>query len=379
MSANLATQPPPATGPSAPIVRDEGELATGERFRPIVLAALTLALVALCLALAYPFLPAVTWGAALAIIAWPLHAWVRRRLFGHRTAAALLTSAVVVAAIVAPGAFVARELAREAADAAEQMQQDHAKGTLKSRLAATPGMAGVAGWLDRAEVDIDAEVGKAVRSYFGDGFAFAQGWLMTLLQSALALFILFYLLRDRAELLAAVRRLLPLRPAEADRVFTSAADSVYANLYASLITSVIDGVSGGLVFWALGLPAPVTWGLVMFVLSLLPVAGIFIVWVPAAVYLALIGQWGGTAALAAWGVGCSVLIDTLLYTRLAGNRMRLHPVPALLAFVGGLALFGASGMIIGPAILAVTVAVLEVWHARATNTELPPMEKSSGG
>ncbi len=116
------------------------------------------------------------------------------------------------------------------------------------------------------------------------------------------------------------------------------------------------------------------WGVVIFVLSMLPVVGIFLVWLPAAVYLALIDQWGGAAALVAWGIGSSVLVDTLLYTRLAGGRMRLHAVPTLLAFVGGLAVFGASGLVLGPAILAVTVATLEVWHARATDTELPALE-----
>ena len=57
--------------------------------------------------------------------------------------------------------------------------------------------------------------------------------------------------------------------------------------------------------------------------------------------IALVGDWGGTAAMVAWGVGVSILVDTLLYTRLAGDQMRLHPVPMLLAFIGGLAVFGA--------------------------------------
>jgi predicted PurR-regulated permease PerM len=190
-------------------------------------------------------------------------------------------------------------------------------------------------------------------------------------------FILFYLLRDRAELLAAVRRMLPLRRAEADRVFESAAGSVYANLYATLVTSAIDGVTGGLMFWALGLPSPVTWGAVMFVLSLLPVAGIFLVWVPVAAYLAMTGNWGGAAALTAWGIGCSILSDTLLYTRLAGDRMQLHPVPALIAYVGGLTVFGASGIVLGPAIVAVAVAVLDVWHHRAADEPLAPSQSAA--
>ncbi|MBN9118588.1 MAG: AI-2E family transporter [Planctomycetes bacterium] len=354
-----------------PIVRDEGPLATGERLRPFALAALTVVLLALCALLAYPFLPAVTWGVALAVVAWPLHAWILRRITEHRTAAAVLSALVVVLAIVVPGAFVAQQLAREAASAADQMREDRAKDTVRDRLARVPGMGDVVAWADRTGIDIDAEARGAVRSYFGDAGALAQGSVMAVLQAVIAVFILFYMLRDRRELLAGVRRLLPMRRSEADRVFDGAAGSVYANLYASLLTSAIDGFTGGLLFWFLGLPSPVTWGVVIFVLSLLPVAGIFMVWLPAAVYLALVDDWGGAAALVAWGAGCGVLVDTLLYTRLAGARMRLHQVPALIAFLGGIAVFGASGMILGPAILAVTVAVLDVWHHRVTGDEVP--------
>jgi len=125
-------------------------------------------------------------------------------------------------------------------------------------------------------------------------------------------------------------------------------------------------------FWALGMPSPVLWGVVMFILSVLPIVGTFIVWMPAAIYLALVGQWPSALALVAWGVAGWIVVDNYIYVKLAGGRMRLHEVPALIAFLGGLYLFGASGMILGPAILAVTVAVLEVWHRRALYTPPSP-------
>jgi predicted PurR-regulated permease PerM len=151
---------------------------------------------------------------------------------------------------------------------------------------------------------------------------------------------------------------------ESDRVFQGFADSVHANLHATLVTSVIDGVGGGLMFWLLGVPSPVMWGVVMFFLSFLPIVGTWLVWLPAAAYLALTGHVAGAVILIAWGVASLIVVDNFIYVRIAGDRMHLHQVPALLAFVGGLAVFGATGMILGPAMLAVTVAVLEVWHRR---------------
>jgi len=70
------------------------------------------------------------------------------------------------------------------------------------------------------------------------------------------------------------------------------------------------------------------------------------------------------SALLAWGIGSFIVVDNFLYARLAGERTRLHPVPALLAFLGGLAMFGIAGMILGPAILALALAFQEVWKMR---------------
>jgi predicted PurR-regulated permease PerM len=366
--------PPPSnssTDPTPAIVQHEGPLATGERLRPYALAVLTLALVALCVWLAWPFLPAITWGVALAVIAWPLQTWILRRLIANRTWAAGLATLAVVLAVVVPGVFVVREVGREAASAADQMKEEQAKNIVRERMVHTPGLEGVVRWADRTGIDLDAEVRKAVQSFFGDPAALAQGSVAALLQAVIAVFIIFYMLRDRAELLAGVRRVLPMRRAEIDRVFTDAAGSVYANLYATLVTSAIDGLGLGLMFWLVGLPSPVTWGVVTFVLSFLPILGTYLVWMPAAIYLMLAGQWGGALAIIVYGVVTWGIVDNVIYVRIAGDKMRIHQIPTLIAFLGGLVVFGASGMILGPGILAVTVAVLDVWHHRAAGEAVP--------
>lgn len=313
-----------------------------------------------------------TWAVALAIIAWPMHVWVSRHVAQPGLAAGL-TSVLVVVVILVPGLFVTYQLAREAGSAAERVQTQPSEGIVRRTMAENPALAGAVEWMDRVGLDLDREVRQVIGTYTRDASSLIQGSIAAVLQAAVALFILFHLFRDRAALTRSVGRLLPMTRDEADRVFRGAADSVHANLYACVITSLIDAVSGGLMFWILGLPSPVLWGVVMFVLSILPVVGIFIVWMPASVMLALNGRWIETVTLAAWGVTCGIVVDNLLYVRLAGNRMRLHQVPTLLAFLGGLVVFGASGMILGPAILAVTVAVLGVWHRRAADPDAPPV------
>jgi predicted PurR-regulated permease PerM len=340
---------------------------TARGYRSTALALLTLALIALCVILLLPFLPALAWGVALAVIAWPLQSWMIRHVH-RRTLAAGLTTAVIIILIVVPGLFVVYQLSREAATTADQMRGEKPETAVRDRLAGTPGAGATLQWLERVGVNVDREVHRAIERYTRDLSALVEGSLMGLVQFAVAMFILFHILLDREALLGRVRGLLPMSRVEGDQVVKSAADSVHANLHATLVTSVIDGLSGGLMFWLLGLPSPVTWGAVMFFLSFLPLLGTWIVWLPAAGFLALSGLWLNAFILLAWGIASSAIVDNIIYVRIAGDRMRLHQVPALLAFLGGLAVFGVSGMILGPGILAVTVAILDVWHHRATGT-----------
>lgn len=174
---------------------------------------------------------------------------------------------------------------------------------------------------------------------------------------------------DRAQFLHGLRDLLPLTRPESDRVLACAADSVHAGLYANVVTSLIDSIGSGLIFWGLGLPAPVLWGAVMFVLAFLPIAGAGLVWGPAAVYLAVGGRYGAAAIVVGWGLLTFIVIDSILYFRLVGNRMRTHPVVAIIAFLGGIAVFGMSGMVLGPAIVAVTMAFRDVWQSRMCGSD----------
>jgi predicted PurR-regulated permease PerM len=117
-------------------------------------------------------------------------------------------------------------------------------------------------------------------------------------------------------------------------------------------------------FWWLGLPSPVLWGVVMGMLAIVPILGAFIVWMPAAVYLVLSGDVGKAVILTVWGAVVIGFIDNLLYPLFVGRRAHLHTVPVFIAIMGGLALFGSAGMIVGPVILVVTVGLMHAWRSR---------------
>jgi predicted PurR-regulated permease PerM len=331
--------------------------------RVAALAALTAALLALCAALAVPLLPALTWGAALAVVAWPLHAWVARRV-ARPNVAALLSTAAVVALVVAPVLFVAFQAARESAALAERFKEGGAGAGPRERLAQTPALGRAARWAESLGVDLDAQARQAADAAAQSAAALAGVSARAAAQCLVAAVVLFFLLRDRQLFGRGLRGLLPVPDEEARHVARRAADSIHANLYANVLTSAIDAAGAGLVFWAVGVPAPVLWAAVAFVVTLLPLVGSAGFWVPAVAALALAGEWGAAAAVLAWGVSTWVLVDHLLYVRLLGGRLRVHPLPLLVAILGGLAVFGASGLVLGPAVLAVTDAVLDVWRRR---------------
>jgi len=354
----LVAEPPvlPAPAPTqAP--------ATSDFVRLGALAVITVALVVLCVLLIVPFLPGVAWGVALAIIAYPIDRALVRR-FGNRTVSALLSTALVTALILVPGIFVAYRLTLETATAAQHLQEATQQTELKTELAEVPGLSSVLPWLERFGVDVEGEVRKFIGAHTQDVAQLTQGSVAAVVQFLMTIFVLYFLFRDRERFLDGLREMLPLSRNETDQVFAGAADSVHANLRACVITSFIDATAGGLIFWAVGLPAPLLWAAVMFLLAMLPILGAALVWVPAALYLIAIGRVLPGVAILVWGITFFICIDNLLFSRLAGNRMRMHPVITLIAFLGGIALFGVSGMVLGPATFAVTLAVIEVWHRR---------------
>ena len=117
----------------------------------------------------------------------------------------------------------------------------------------------------------------------------------------------------------------------------------------------------------------------MAALAVVPVLGAFVVWIPAALFLAMEGSWGRALILAVWGGLVVSTIDNLLRPILVGNRLKLHTVLAFIALVGGLIAFGASGLILGPVVLTVTMVLLRIWRVRTAVENVEPVGPDGGG
>ena len=181
----------------------------------------------------------------------------------------------------------------------------------------------------------------------------------------LTFYLLFFFLRDREPALRALRTMSPLTTGEMDRLLLRLSGTISATIYGTLAVSAVQGLLGGLMFWWLGVAAPLLWGVVMALLAVVPLLGAAVVWAPAALVLAAEGHLGKALVLAAWGVLVVSTADNLLRPVLVGSRLKQHTVLAFLSVVGGLLLFGPAGLVLGPITLTITTVLLEIWSERA--------------
>jgi predicted PurR-regulated permease PerM len=333
-----------------------------ERALVLVLLVATALVVYLCYRLAGPFLPALAWAVALAAVAHPLHGWLLRRIPRPNLAAGLAVGLVAVA-IVGPTLLVSQQLVREVARGVAWLQSDTAAGRWQAVLEDHPRLAtGLT--LLATQVDVRGATERASMALTSGAEGVVRGSVWAVAELLITFFALFYCFRDRRQALQNLRSLVPLSEGETEAVFTRVIDTLHATIYGTLLVGLVQGVMGGLMFWALGLPAALLWGVVMAILGIIPVLGTFIVWAPAALFLALEGGWGKAMILVAWGGLVVSLVDNLLYPILAGQRLRLHTLPVFIAIVGGVALFGSAGIVLGPVTLATTIALIEVWRRR---------------
>jgi predicted PurR-regulated permease PerM len=336
----------------------------------LVLMAVTVVGLYLCYRLAAPFLPALAWALALAVLCAPFHRWLMSKL-NRPNLAAILCVLVVALIVVVPATFVAGRLIGEAARGAETIKAQVDSGEWRRAFDAHPGIAPLGHWIEQ-HFDLSGIADRAT-SWLADAAAsFVRGSVLKLIGSVLIFYMLFYFLRDREAVLESLRSLSPLPLADMNLLFRTIADSVHATLYGTLVVAAVQGALGGLMFWWLGLPVPLFWGIVMGLLAVVPVLGAFVVWIPAAVFLLLEGSEGKALVLTLWGGIVVSTIDNLLYPILVGRRLTMHTILAFISIIGGLIVFGPSGLILGPMVFTTTRFLLEFWSRQNAAADARP-------
>ncbi|WP_176736728.1 AI-2E family transporter [Oligoflexus tunisiensis] len=324
----------------------------------ILLAAITLLIFYGFALVIQPFAKALVWSLALAISVFPLHRWMETHWKNPNVAAAL-TTVIIGFAILAPLTFVTIEIGNQASGVMEKLQSPELQQSVDRFLQSHPSLS-----LLRTEFNLKGDIKSLTTDMASRVPVLATGTIWKLTEAAIVLLIIFFLMRDRVAFLVTTRRFMPLTEKECDRVFRQVQDTVRATVYGHLFMALIQGTLGGLVFWAIGLPAPLLWGAVMTILAVLPILGAAIVWIPAAALLVFQGSWGKALILVFFGSVVIGLIDNLLYPYLVGKRIREHTLLVFLSIVGGIMFLGAAGIVAGPLLLALTDVFLSIWKNR---------------
>lgn len=321
-----------------------------------------------------PFYGTILWGAILALLFSPLYRWWLPRLRRQRTLAALLTLLIVVVMVILPIALVTAALAQEAAAVYQRIQSGvwnpavYLQGmfdALPSWLTGSLGTLGLTDFaaLQRKLVQVLTQGSQLIAtqalSIGFDTFDFvARLFIM--------LYLAFFLIRDGDSVLRVVRRAIPLASEHQRELAEKFVTVTRAVVKGNLLVALIQGVLGGLAFWFLGVQSALLWAVLMAVLSLLPAVGAALVWAPVAIYFFANGAvWQGVA-LVLWGVLVIGLVDNLLRPILVGKETRMPDYLVMISTLGGLAVFGINGFVLGPVIAALFIAV---WHIYAVSRE----------
>ncbi len=330
----------------------------------ILIAGVSAGLV-LCYLIAAPFLPAIVWSVTLALLFSPVQAYLER-LIRSPSLAALLSVVIAALAVVVPAVIISGLLLNEAIRGAVRMAEIVDPDTWARLVADNDALAPVAtqisNWLDLTGL-LDS-LAVSLSAWSGD---LIQGSIKGLITMLVTFFFLFYFLRDRAKVIAGLEELLPFTASEFAILAGRVSDTVYASVYGTLVVATVQGALGGLMFWWIGLPSPFFWGFIMGLLAIVPFLGAFVIWVPAAIILAVNGDLISAFILALWGTVVVGLIDNIIYPILVGGRLRLHSAVSFVAILGGLVLFGPSGVVLGPLIFAVSQSLLLIARGRMTN------------
>lgn len=308
----------------------------------------------------FPFYGAVFWAVILAIIFAPLQRRLHQYLGDRRNLTALITLMVCLIVAVLPVILITGLLVQEGASLYRQIESGELDvgsfvGTTKELLPAS-----LEQQLQRFGLgDVD-QIRERLASWALEGsqflatkaFSFGQGTFQFLISFFLMLYLLFFLIRDGRDLVVRIRRALPLSDNQKRRLFSKFTRVVRATVKGNIVVAAIQGFLGGAIFAVLGIPAAALWGVLMAFLSLLPAVGAGLIWTPAALYFLMKGMVLQSVILTLYGILVIGLVDNILRPILVGRDTKMPDYLVLISTLGGLALFGLNGFVIGPLIAA---------------------------
>ena len=340
-----------------------------EQARWLILLACMGGALYLCWQMLEPFVGVLLWAAVLTMTFAPVNRWFLTKTRKPDLSAGLSTLFVMFV-IGVPMGLVTWAIVREIVPAIGTVEVFFTKFLDPNAPLSGPAM----GWLGehidlpRARLQISERLGSMSTEIAGRTMGIVGNVLGMFIQALFIVFVMYYLFRDGKVVREALADAIPLRNRETRQFLGRIREVISASVHGVLVIAAIQGTLGGVAFAALGLPSAMLWGVVMIFLSLIPIAGAFVIWIPAAIYLAVTGSYIKAILLTLWGVFVISLVDNFLRPRLVGKRAKLHELFIFFAVLGGLQVFGLLGLVLGPVVLAVALSLFETFRGASPGT-----------
>jgi len=336
-----------------------------DRVRKLFLLFVVVAISALFFAMIRSFVMTLLVAAIFAGLSRPLYLAILDAVGGRQSLASLLTIALLFFAVLGPLAFVlgivvqqAVQFAQSVGPALRPFVEDPRR--LQAQLSQIPGLERLQPFLPQI-AERAAQAATALAGLLAGWISGATSSVLVFLLNLLILvYAMFFFFIEGPSQLRVVLSYLPFSESENQRLLARFLSVSRATLKGTLLIGVIQGTINGTGFWIVGLPAPAFWGAVMIILSVIPAIGGALVWIPAAIWLALSGRW--LLALVLLGIcgGIAGTLDNLLRPRLVGHDTKMPDLLILVSTLGGLGLFGIAGLILGPLVAALFLTMWEI-------------------
>ncbi len=318
-----------------------------------------------------PFLNTIIISILLASLFYPYYTKILVRVKGKKSIASLLTSFLVVFLIVVPAIVMTTALVEQGVQSVSQIQAWLKEGNLQ-KLEESPRFDKVRQltkkhlrFIDLDKLDIQGTLIKASKNFgqylFSKGAGLLSNVAGFVMRFFIMIFLLYYLLRDGPEMLRKIKHLSPLRPDQEDRIFDKIKAVSRSALLGTFVTAIAQGVAGGIGLAISGIPG-FFWGAMMGFASLIPVVGTAIIWIPASIYLLIVGKTNWAIFLALWCIIVVGSLDNFLRPFLMKGEAQMSPFFVFLAIIGGIQVFGFIGIIYGPLILGICAVLIYIYQ-----------------
>lgn len=330
-----------------------------ERFRELLFYGVVILVGYLTYLVTSPFLAPLAWAGILALTLEPVRAFLAGRV--GRSKGALATTLLAAVLIVGPVAALLTMLAGEVPMLVEfaktiptETMPDRVRTVWDAVRARVPLS------LPEDPMQVLSQAAQSTAAFLAGRLGGALANLAGMLGSLfVTLFALFFLLRDGDRVVDLIRRVLPFSESERERLIHETHELVIASVGAGLLVAAVQGLIGGIAFWALGLGAPVAWSVAIGICSIIPVVGATLVWVPVVLWWVLTGEFVKALILTAIGAGLIGMVDNVLRPILLSGRASVNGLVVFIGLLGGGAAFGFVGLVLGPIILVIAGTLVD--------------------